>query len=168
MIETLSFMYRETFGEWSFYLFLAGAFAVLYSTVFGATASNARLFADAVSLFGRMKYRTPEERTRMIKVGCVLLPCAFGGVFLLMGEPVKLVLIGALGQALMLPFLAGAALYFRYRRTEPALRSSRLGAVFLWIAALCMAAVGFYQLADRLQLIPKPPPTISAPATPAR
>jgi Mn2+/Fe2+ NRAMP family transporter len=40
MIETLSQMYRATFGEWSLWLFLAGALAVLYSTVFGATTTQ--------------------------------------------------------------------------------------------------------------------------------
>ena len=117
MIATLSHMYRETFGQWSYWLFLAGAFAVLYSTVFGATASNARLAADALSLFGLVKYRSPDDRVKMIRVCCVLLPCAFASVFLLVGEPVSLVFVGALAQGLMLPFLAGAALYFHCHST---------------------------------------------------
>ena len=169
MIETLSFMYRGSLGEWSYWLFLAGAFAVLYSTVFGATASNARLFADAMSLFGVVRYVGEQDRLRMVKIGCVLLPCAFGSVFLLFGEPARLVLIGAVGQALMLPFLAGAALYFRYRRTEPALRSGRSGVIFLWIAALCMTAVGLYQVVDKLRTAPAaPPPAATVPADAAR
>lgn len=151
MIETLSHMYRETFGPWSYWLFLVGAFAVLYSTVFGATASNARLFADAMSLFRVVRYRTPEDRARMVKVGCVLLPCAFGSVFLLFGQPVTLVLIGALGQALMLPFLGGAALYFYYCRTDRRLRSGSFWAFCLWCAALAMSAVGLYQVVDRMR-----------------
>jgi manganese transport protein len=71
MIEVLSFMYRETFGEWSLWLFLLGAIAVLYSTIFGATASNARLLVDALSLFGAKQYRNAEERVRWVKgVAC--------------------------------------------------------------------------------------------------
>src|SRR5688572_12813928 len=77
MIPTLSFMYRDTFGEWSYWLFLVGAFAVLYSTVFGATASNARLLADALAIFGIKRYANPAERARMVQMGCVLLPIAF-------------------------------------------------------------------------------------------
>jgi manganese transport protein len=151
MIATLSHMYRETFGQWSFWLFLAGAFAVLYSTVFGATASNARLLADALSIFGVVKYRTPEDRVRMVKVGCVVLPCAFATVFLVVGEPVSLVFVGALAQGLMLPFLAGAALYFHYRRTDPRLRTGRLWTTFLWFAAVAMASVGTYKVVEELQ-----------------
>jgi Mn2+/Fe2+ NRAMP family transporter len=150
MIATLSHMYRETFGQWSYWFFLVGAFAVLYSTVFGATASNARLLADALSLFGVVKYRAPEDRVRMVKVGCVLLPCAFAAVFLLVGEPVSLVFVGALAQGLMLPFLAGAALYFRYRRTEAALRPGGFWSFWLWVAAAAMSAVGLYKVWEEL------------------
>jgi manganese transport protein len=150
MIATLSHMYRETFGQWSYWLFLVGAFAVLYSTVFGATASNARLFADALSLFGVVKYRTEEGRMRMVKAGSVLLPCAFGSVFLLVGEPVSLVFVGAVAQGLMLPFLAGACLYFRYRRTEEALRPGAFWTFWLWMAVLAMSAVGLYRVWEEL------------------
>ena len=151
MIATLSHMYRETFGPWSYWLFLVGAFAVLYSTVFGATASNARLLADALSLFGILKYRTAEDRVRMVKLACVLLPLAFTSVFLAWGEPVKLVFVGALAQGLMLPFLAGSALYFYYRRTDKHLLPGKLWALLLWFATLAMAAVGTYKVVDEIQ-----------------
>jgi Mn2+/Fe2+ NRAMP family transporter len=151
MIATLSHMYRETFGPWSYWLFLVGACAVLYSTVFGATASNARLFADALALFGVVRYRDPEQRVRMIKLGCVLLPCAFTTVYLLVGEPVSLVFVGALAQGLMLPFLAGAALYFHYRRTDAGLLPGAAWRCCLWFAALAMAAVGVYKVVEEVQ-----------------
>ncbi|MFN8096266.1 MAG: Nramp family divalent metal transporter [Vicinamibacteria bacterium] len=105
MIETLSHMYRETFGPWSLWVFLVGAFAVLYSTVFGATASNARLFADAVELFGLVRYAGGRPGW-MVRVGSVALPVAFTSVYLAFGNPVSLVIVGAVGQGLMLPFLA--------------------------------------------------------------
>jgi manganese transport protein len=146
MIETLSHMYRETFGQSSYWLFLFGAACVLYSTVFGATASNARLFADALSIFKLVEYKTPEDRVKMVKLGCVLLPCAFVGVYLSWGAPVSLVFVGAIAQGLMLPFLAFAALYFHYRHTDKELLPGRSWVTGLWIAGLCMGAVGLYQV----------------------
>ena len=146
MIEVLSFMYRETFGEWSLWLFLLGAIAVLYSTIFGGTASNARLLADALSLFGIKQYRNDEERVRWVKACCVLLPVAFTSVFLVFGNPVKLVFWGAVAQGLMLPFLAGAALYFHFTSPHRDLRARPLSLVFLVIAALLMTALGAYQV----------------------
>jgi len=151
MIETLSQMYRSAFGEWSFWLFLVGAVVVLYSTVFGATASNARLFADALSLFGIKKYRDGEERIRWIKIGCVLLPIAFTGVFLIFGNPIQLVFWGAVAQGLMLPFLAGGALYFHFTSPHHELRARPLSLACLSIAAILMAALGIYQVVSAFQ-----------------
>ena len=54
-------------------------------------------------------------------------------------------------QGLMLPFLALAALYFRYRRTEAALRPGLTWTLCLWFAALAMSAVGIYQLLTAIQ-----------------
>lgn len=153
MIETLSHMYRETFGAWGMTLFLVGAFAVLYSTVFGATASNARLFADALAIFGLRQYHSAEQRQTMVRVGCVLLPFASLTVYLIWGAPVSLVFVGALAQGLMLPFLALAALYFRFRLTESALRPGRLWTALLASAALAMAAVGAYQVVEQVQKV---------------
>ncbi len=150
MIPTLSHMYRESFGAWGLWIFLIGAFNVLYSTVFVATASNARLFADAAALFGVLKYETPEQRIRTVRWACVGLPALSLGLYLLWGAPVSLVLVGALAQGLMLPFLASAALYFRYRQTPSKLQPGRLWSFFLWLAALAMGAVGLHQMTERL------------------
>ena len=153
MIETLSHMYRATFGGWSLWLFLVGAFAVLYSTVFGATASNARLFADALVLFRVVKDPTPEKRRRLVRMACVGLPIAFTGVFLVFGAPVSLVFVGAIAQGLMLPFLGLAALFFHFRKTDPALRPGLLWTVLLCLSAFAMAAVGAYQVVTQIQAL---------------
>jgi hypothetical protein len=86
----------------------------------------------------------------MVKLGCVLLPCAFAGVFLMVGEPVTLVFVGALAQGLMLPFLAAAALYFMHRRTEVFLRPGTAWRLGLWLAAALMALVGLYKAGEQL------------------
>ncbi len=82
----------------------------------------------------------------LVRVGCVLLPIACVAVYLFWGQPVSLVLVGALAQGLMLPFLAMAALYFYYRRTDEFLLPGRLWLACLWLATLAMTAVGLYQV----------------------
>lgn len=146
LIETLTQMYRQTLGAAGAWLFLVGAFAVLYSTFFVATASNARLFADAAQVFGIVQYESDAARLRMIRFACVGLPLASGTVYFLFPQPVVLVLIGALGQALMLPFLGGAALYFHHVRLGGIIRSGRLWTVLLWLSACAMMLAGGYQL----------------------
>lgn len=146
LIDTLAHMYRESFGAWSFYVFLAGAFFVLYSTAFVATASNARLLVDGLALFKVIKLKNSEDRVKAIKLWVILLPAISVILFMLWEKPVTLVFVGAIGQGIMLPFLGGAALYFRYRRTPPELQPGKMWTVCLWISALSMAAAGIYQV----------------------
>jgi Mn2+/Fe2+ NRAMP family transporter len=146
MIATLSNMYVETFGSWSLWLFLIGAFAVLYSTIFVATASNARLLADALVVFRVKTYASENDRLRMIRWLCALVPAAWTILFLIWGSPVTLVFVGAVAQGLMIPFLALAALWLNYRQTDPALRTSSFWRGCLWVSAACMSAVGLYQV----------------------
>lgn len=151
MIETLSLMYREVFGPWSYWLFLVGAGAVLYSTIFGATASNARLAVDALDLFKLKRYRDAAERARWLKYACVALPVAFTTVFLLVGAPVSLVFVGAVGQGLMLPFLAGAAIHHHCRNPHRDLRAGRWSVACLVAASLLMTALGVYQVVSAVR-----------------
>ena len=73
-------------------------------------------------------------------------------VYLFVGKPVLLVLIGAVAQALMLPFLALAALHFRHRETHPMLRPGVAWTSFLWLAFASMLALGAYQAGLALRL----------------
>ena len=133
------------------WIFIIGAFAVLYSTFFVATASNARLFADAAAIFGLAHYRDEAARLRVVRAACVGLPIASGTVYFLFPQPVILVLIGAIGQALMLPFLGAAALYFHHRRLAGVIHSSIIWTVSLWLSALAMMLAGGYQLVQTLR-----------------
>ena len=151
LIETLRQMYEQTLGATGAWIFLVGAFAVLYSTFFVATASNARLFADAAQLFGLTHYPDDAARVRVVRAACVGLPVTCATVYFLFPQPVVLVLIGAVGQALMLPFLGGAALYFHHKRLAGVVDSSAAWTFFLWLAALSMMLAGGYQLVQTIR-----------------
>ncbi len=151
MIPSLSHIYRESFGDWGMWLFLAGAFVVLYSTVFIATASNGRLAADFFRLLGLVRSDSEATRARIVKWSCISLPVLYLVIFSLFGSPVKLVTIGAAAQALMLPFLALAGIYFLYWQTINPLRPGRAWTVLLWVSASLMIATGLYQLIEKLR-----------------
>ncbi len=151
LIETLAHMYRESFGSWSLYAFLVGAFFVLYSTVFAATASNARLAVDGLALFGVLRIDTPEDRARAVRHWVILLPAISVLLFLLWEKPVTLVFVGSIAQGFLLPFLAAAALYFRHRRTPEPLKPGTAWTLGLWIAALSMVAAGIYEIYSALR-----------------
>ncbi len=150
LIPSLSQMYSESFGPLGLWVFLAGAFVVLYSTVFIATASNGRLCADFLTLSGIVPRPDEHQRGRLVRITSGLLPLVYLTIFLLMDKPLSLVVIGALAQALMLPLLCLASLYFHHYRMEPHLRTSFLWTLFLWFASLLMIATGLYDLMGRI------------------
>ena len=150
LILTLSNIYTESFGNAGFWIFLVGAAVVLYSTVFISTASNARLATDLTRLLGLAKIDSPEKKAAAIKIACVAIPVLYFIFYVSMPDVVQLVLIGALAQALMLPFLCFAALWLLYTDTKPALKPKRTWIILLWISSLMMAAVGVYQLVEKV------------------
>lgn len=145
LVTSLSKMYSESFGQWGLWLFLIGSFVVLYSTVFIATASNARLMVDLIGLLGIARPRDAEQKAWWIKYACVALPAIYLSLFLAVGEPLGLVVIGGLAQAIMLPLLCLAALHFHHRCLDPALKTSRVWTLLLWVASLLVAGAGLYQ-----------------------
>jgi len=150
MIPTLSNMYRESFGPAGLYIFLIGAFATLYSTVFSSTASNARLLVDGLQLFAVKKWADDDARARAVKWASIGLPLYAALLYIAVGSPVTLVMISGVGQAMLLPFLAGSALYFRYAKLDRELRPGTAWTAFLWLSALGMASVGIYQIIDQI------------------
>ena len=97
-----------------------------------------------------MKPRSEKERAKLLSQCCIAVPLVCAGVYLFVGAPVSLVLVGGVAQSLMLPFLAGAALYFRYKQTDKPLQPGKLWTALLWVSALAMAAVGLFQLYQKL------------------
>jgi Mn2+/Fe2+ NRAMP family transporter len=143
LIRTLNVMYEPVFGEWARVLFLLGAFAVLYSTFFVANAGHARVLSDALRVMGFISH-SEASRHKAITWLSGLLPLFCVVLYLaLPTSPAQLVLLSGMMQALMLPMLAGAALYFRYTKSDPRVRPGIVWDVFVWIssAGMLVAAV---------------------------
>jgi len=138
LIRTLNVMYQPVFGAWAQLLFLVGAFAVLYSTYFVANAGHARVFSDALRVVG-LASKSDEDTRRRVTILSGGLPLFCLLLYLVWPkEPDKLVLISGMMQALMLPMLSAAALYFRYARCDERVRPGPLWDVFLWISSIGM------------------------------
>ena len=141
MIRALSQPYVEVFGQWAWWLFLFGAFAVLYSTFFVGIAGHARVVADTLRVL-KFGAATEPARLRWVKTFCVLFPVIALLFFVFIDEPAQLVLAGGVMQAIMLPMLGGAALYFRYHRCDPRITPGRLWDLMLWISAMGLLLAG--------------------------
>jgi Mn2+/Fe2+ NRAMP family transporter len=148
LIPTLNVMYEPVFGAWAKSMFLAGAFAVLYSTFFVASAGNARVFADAIGVMG---FAAGDEQSRHKRVVWLsgFFPILSLGLYVLFtelgrqttwfgGAKVQLVLFSGMMQALMLPMVSAAALYFRYKRCDARILPTKFWDVCLWISSIGM------------------------------
>jgi Mn2+/Fe2+ NRAMP family transporter len=138
LVRTLTAMYEPVFGSWAPLLFLVGAFAVLYSTFFVANAGHARVLADVARVMN-LGVKSDADKKRVVVWLSGILPFICLAIYIAMpNEPQQLVLISGMVQALMLPMLAFAALYFRYARGDDRVRPSKLWDVFLWVSSAGM------------------------------
>jgi len=147
MIATLSEMYTRTLGEWSMPLFFLGAVAVLYSTIFAATAAHSRVYADMVCLLGRFApddYRARVRWRNRFTWFLTLVPVA---LYLGFQSPVWMVKAGGVAQALMLPVIAAGALILRHRHLPAETRPGAIITAGLWVAAiLTIGTMGYYAI----------------------
>ena len=159
MVRTLGAMYAPVFGSWAQVVFLWGAFAVLYSTLFVAAAGNARMVADGLAMQGlgpaggASGSAAAEGRarfTRWLSAGWVLVATALA---IAIGEPVGMVLASGVAQAIMLAALAVAVLWFRYREADPRLVPSRAWDALVWLSAAGFLVVGLWTAWDKLATV---------------
>jgi manganese transport protein len=157
LIDTLSKMYVGPFGEWTRVLFLIGAGAVLFKTLYLSCAGNSRLMTDFLVLAGATKSPSAEQRARMIARLCLVFPLVALTFFLIGKDPKLMVTIGGVGQAATLPMIAGATLYFRYAKVHPALKPWRITDALLWIAVISICIVAAYAVPTQIRAaLPKP------------
>jgi Mn2+/Fe2+ NRAMP family transporter len=145
LITTLGEMYVPVFGLWAKPVFYAGAIAVLYSTFFVAAAGNARVLADSFALIGIIKKDAPTHE-KWTKILSFAWPIAALVLFLFIQAPKSMIIWSGIAQAVMLPMLAFAALYFRYFKTPKKLKPAFIWDIFLIISALGMLIVAVWTL----------------------
>jgi Mn2+/Fe2+ NRAMP family transporter len=172
LIRTLGVMYEPVFGRWAEVLFLLGAFAVLYSTFFVANAGHARVVTDGLRVMGLVA-NDPAVQRRWKRGLSGGLPLVCLAVYVLVpSTPDQLVLLSGMMQALMLPMLSAAAIYFRYFRCDPRIRPGRVWDVCLWLSSLGMLVAGTYlaygEVRSFVAKLRRPPPATATVQPPNR
>lgn len=145
MIRTLSEMYVPVFGSWAQGVFLFGAFAVLYSTFFVVAAGYSRMVADAFGLFG-FHDGSEASRLKWTRVISMIWPFMALATYVFVKAPVAMILASGVAQAVMLPMLGIAVLYFRYKRSDPELLTGRTWDVLLWLSSIGLFIAGAWSL----------------------
>lgn len=164
-INTLALMYTESLGEWARSVFMIGAFAVLFSTVFSALAAWTRVFTDAAGKLGMIDFLNVAQRRRTITLLAWFFPLAWATIFLVYKEPVIMVTLGGMGTAAILLVIVFAAINFRYRREVPSLRPGWFYDLSLWVSIAAIVAVAIYGAQDGFRKWQNQKPAQASPAS---
>lgn len=153
-LSNLAVIFTETFGGWSFYLFMIPAFAAIYSTALGVFDGGRISIAHII----RMLLRKPTVASRDIRgntwyrVTLILFSLVPLVLFLGIKQPVALVITAAVISAVSMPLLA-FQVYRSLTRDIPVIyRPSRfyLGNLLLSIAVyVFFMGQALWQLADK-------------------
>ena len=150
MIETLSNMYTATLGEWSGYVFLIGAVAVLYSTVFAGTAARSRMLADWLGImkaYDKGNYGLRLRFQRLFVVVLLVVPSLY---YMFFQEPVMMVKMAGAVEAMMLPIIGFSTVYLRYRHLPSSIAPKGWITLALWVTSALMAVMMGYSVLLRL------------------
>lgn len=146
MVETLSNLYTQSLGPGAKAVFLAGAFIVLFSTLFAALAGWTRQYADIFGQIGWIQFSDIQQRQKTIAVLAWVLPLIWALLFVFIQLPVVMVLSGGIVGSMMLFIIVLAVLHFRYVRLHPVFRPSRWYDSVLWLSILAIVWLGVYGL----------------------
>ena len=152
MVGTLSNMYTSTLGNWAFYLFLLGAFFVLYSTLFAGVAANSRVLVDFFQVVEWVRISNERELLFWRRVVIVVVPALYVLLYGWVAQPVFMVIIGGIFQACMLPVISFSAVYLRYRHTAHEIRPGIVVDVLLWFSSTVVLVFAAYYAIDKIVL----------------
>ena len=150
-ISILQRIFTDSLGGWAATLFVVGAFFVLFSTTFSATAGTSRLVADAMCVMGIVDARDYQARVAFMRWYIVFgLTMATLAYCVLKNPPMMLMISGCVAVVLYPTFGLGT-LYLRYRGVDARIQPGRLTTAWLWVCGLALAlispAVGLMALA---------------------
>lgn len=144
LVEELSKIFTQTLGHWAKGLFLVGAFFALYSTLFTATASWARIFGDAFGELGWIKFDTQHAQKKAIRNFSWIFPLLWCTLFIFIQLPVMMILLGGIATSILLLIVAWIAVIFRYKQLPPTLIPSKVYDILFWLSVIAILGVSFY------------------------
>jgi len=148
LIKTLSHLYTDSLGNGTMWVFLLGALMTLYSTLFVANASAARMYSDAMSILGLFDYSDERKRFYWIRFFACILPVLWGVLFLTIQTPVFMVMIGGISLTILLLLVAYSAILFRYKRLPEVLKPGVVYDSFFWLSIATILGLGIYTVSN--------------------
>jgi len=155
VVEQLSQIYTETYGKWSYGVFMFGGFCTLFSTIVVVVAASGRMWTDLLSSMGMIKYEDPRERRKYNRIfqnlylGAFLLLTIFAATTGI--DPAKLVIQGQYINGLVnTPLLMFGILFLAFFSTDKRLRMGIVSAVLLVVTALAIYACVLTEVLNKI------------------
>jgi manganese transport protein len=146
VIEHLSQIYTLSLGLWAKYVFLAGGFVVLYSTLFAALAAWTRQYSDIFGQLGWINFFDMNQRKKTIAIVAWVVPLIWAALFIYIKLPVLMVISGGIIGSFILLLVVFAVINFRFVRQSITFRPSKIYDIILGISIFSIFSIGVYSL----------------------
>ena len=147
-ISILSNMFTKTLGTWAVWVFGAGAFLILFSTVVSGIGAGARILPEYIIELGFLERSNLKTRFAITRGYLLAVPVVSFALYLAIERPVFMATVTGVVAAAMLPIQSGATLWLQARhmdsRVSPglALRTALWG-VFLFQVVMSYLVVRY-------------------------
>jgi manganese transport protein len=152
VVDQISRVYTESYGGWSKWVFVIGAFCTLWSTLVVIAAASGRMWADLFGSLGFLDTTNPHAVRRCHQITQSVWVCGLVAAFLLIKEaPADLIIAGhfVLG-AVMTPLLMFAICWMAFH-TDRRVRMGRGTAVALIASVLVILVCVLVNLYERYE-----------------
>ena len=144
LINSLASIYTQSLGSEARFAYLAGAFFVLYSSVFATLAYWSRLFPD---IFGQLGWINPDsttDRKKWVAILAWLFPCLWVSAYLFIEMPTFMILSGGVVGSVLLLIVVFAAINFRFQNKFLKIASGPVSELMFWLSVASIASVSIY------------------------
>lgn len=144
LINSLASIYTQSLGTEARFAYLAGAFFVLYSSVFATLAYWSRLFPD---IFGQLGWINPDsttDRKKWVAILAWLFPCLWVIAYLFVEMPTFMILSGGVVGSVLLLIVVFAAINFRFQNKFLKIASGPVSELMFWLSVASIASVSIY------------------------
>ncbi len=138
----LASMFTESYGRWSYALFMGGAFCTLFSTVYVNAAFAGRVWTDICDSLKLVKLETDEDRLKWHRFFQMFWPGLWLIFFIGIPKPMTILIWGLRFNGLWLPFIALGILFIA-RHTLKDIKMNLGEQIALWATVVVMIAYTF-------------------------
>jgi hypothetical protein len=131
VVKDVSRMFTNTFGTWSYLVFMLGAFCTLYSTLVVCAAATGRMFADLTSSLGFARWDDVGTRKRLVRLYTLAFLTLWLLVSLFVTQPQNYITFGQFAIGIVNTPLLIVGIVWMSFRTEERLRMGPMGATLL-------------------------------------